>query len=88
MTFDSLLGYILSISMCMQKFHHNSLLSSAIFTFSESLARPMLNVILKQLGLDLAIPLSRSCQYMGMQNFIKIYEEVQEIGPVSLFFRI
>ena len=25
---------------------------------------------------------------MGMQNFIKIYQKVQEIGPVSLFFRI
>ena len=22
---------------------------------------------------------------MGMQNFIKIYQKVQEIGPVSLF---
>ena len=23
---------------------------------------------------------------MGMQNFIKVYQKVQEIGPVSLFF--
>ena len=25
---------------------------------------------------------------MSMQNFIKIYQKVQEVGPVSLFFRI
>ena len=41
----------------------------------------MLNVILQSLGLDLAIPLSRPC----MQNFIKIYQKVQEIGPVLYF---
>ena len=39
MTFDNLLGYILSISIVYAKFHHNSPLSSAIFTSSEFGAR-------------------------------------------------
>ena len=44
----------------------------------------MLNVVLQSLGLDLAIPLSRSC-HMSMQNFIKIYQKVQRIEPVPEF---
>ena len=43
----------------------------------------MFNVILQSLGLDLAIALSRSL--MGMQNFIKIYQNAQGVGPFSLF---
>ena len=46
----------------------------------------MLNVILQALELDLAIPLSRSLSIVvGMQSFTKIYQKVQETGPVSLF---
>ena len=39
MTFDNLLGYSLSISIVYAKFHHNSPLSFAVFTFSEFGAR-------------------------------------------------
>ena len=45
MSFDNLIGYILSISMCMQNFitMFHSVQDSAIITFSESGARQSLN---------------------------------------------
>ena len=45
-SFDNLIGYILSISICLPKFHHNILHRSrdrAIFTFSEFGARQSLD---------------------------------------------
>ena len=65
MTVDNLLGYILSILMCMRSFITivHSVRSFSLFQNLElGTARPMLNIILQSLGLDLAIPLSRSCQ--------------------------
>ena len=59
MTFDNLLGYILSISMCMQNsitiFHSVQEIES--FSLSQNLEhckpRPMKNVVSQSLGLDL-----------------------------------
>ena len=89
MPFDNLLGYILSISMCMQSF----------ITIVHSV-RPFSLFQNLELGTDssdikchFAISWARFGNpsvyimsiVMGMQNFIKIYQKVQEIGPVSLF---
>ena len=68
------------------KFHHNSPLSSAIFTFSDFGARHSLD---RHFAISWARFGNLSVQIMsivmGMQNFIKIYQKVQGIGPVSLF---
>ena len=88
MPFDYLIGYILSISMCMHKIHHNIPFSSrdrAIFTFfrfwSSAKPRPIKRVISQSLGLDLVS--------------INVYAEVYQNIPLSsrervifTFFRI
>ena len=84
-SFDNLIGYILSISMCMQ----NSItifftvLEIGSFSLFQNLelgkASTDKNDSSQFLGLDLVnIP-------MCMQNVITIFHLVQEIGPVSLF---
>ena len=46
----------------------------------------MLNVILQSLGLDLAIPLFRSCQYLWVCKILSKYtKRFKGIGPFSLF---
>ena len=91
MIFDNLLGYILSISICMQIFitivhsvrplsrFQNLELGTASTDvkchFAISWARfgnPAVSIILT---------------VVGMQFFFKIYQKVQGIGPVSLFFQ-
>ena len=73
MSFDYLMGYIKSISMCMKKFHHNIPISSSdrvIFTFfriwSSAKPRPMKNVISQSLGLDLA----------NINVYAKVYQNI------------
>ena len=63
------------------KFHHNSPLSSAIFTFSEFGARQKLNQ--PQMSLDNLMGYILSIS-MRMQNFITIFHSVREIGSFSL----
>ena len=89
MTFDNFLGYILSISMCMQSFITivHSVRPFSLFQNLE-LGTAMTDVIC-----HFAISWARFGNpsveiisiVMGMQNFIKIYQKFQEIGPVSLF---
>ena len=71
MSFDYLMGYIMSISMCMQNFitiFHSR--DRATFTFSEFGARqPMKNVISQSLGLDLV--------------YINVYAKVYQNIPLS-----
>ena len=145
MTFDNLLGYILSISMCMQNFSIivHSVQEIGTFSLFQKLELGKASADGK---CHFAISWARSCQYqcvgksvskyskwftsyrrfsefepwqileqcqmtfdnllgvmmnsiwqsvcldivnsMCMQNFIKIYQKVQEIGPGSLFFSI
>ena len=90
MTFDNLLGYILSISMCMQCLI-TTVRSVRPFSLFQNLE---LGTPSTDVKCHFAISLARfgnpSVYIMsiviGMQNFIKIYQKVQEIGPVSLFF--
>ena len=90
MTFDNLLGYILSISMCVQSFITivHSVQEVAPFSFFQNLE---LSTASTDVKCHFAIAWARfgnpSVQIMstvmGMQNFIKKYQKVQ--GPVSLF---
>ena len=72
------------------KFHHNSPLSSAIFTFFQNLE---LGTASTDVKCRFVISWARfgnpsvwiMSMVMGMQNFIKIYQKVQGTGPVSLF---
>ena len=90
MTFDNLLGYILSISMCMQTFI-TIVHSVRPFSLFQNLE---LGTASTDVKCHFAITWARlgnpSVQIMSivmcMQNFIKIYQKVQEIGPVSFFF--
>ena len=92
MTFDNLLGYILSISMCMQSFV-TIVQSVRPFSLFQNLE---LGTASTDVKCHFAISWARfgnpsvliMSTVMGMQNFIKIYQKVQGIGPVSLFFRI
>ena len=76
MSFDNLMGYILSLYQCVCKFHHNIPLSTrdrAIFTFfriwSSAKPRPMKNDISQSLELDL--------------DNISVYLEVFQNIPLS-----
>ena len=92
MTFDNLLGYILSISMCMQSFItiDHSVRPFSLFQNLE------LGTASTDVKCHFAISWARFGNpsvyivsiVMGIQTFIKIYQKVQGIGPVSLFFRI
>ena len=64
------------------KFHHNSPLSSAIFTFSEF--EPRQNLDLSQISFDNLSGYILSIS-MCMQHFITVFFTVLEIGPFSLF---
>ena len=89
MTFDNLLGYILSISICMQSFitivhsvrpcsrFQNLELGKASTDFKCHFA-----ISWARFGNPSVLIMSI---VMGMQNFIKIYQKLQGIGPVSLF---
>ena len=89
MTFDNLLGYILSKSMCMQNFI-TIVHSVRPFSLFQNLEHGTASTDVK---CHFAISWARfgnpSVQIMsivmGMQTFIKIYQKIQEIGPVSLF---
>ena len=89
MTFDNLLGYILSISMSMQSFI-TIVHSVRPFSLFQNLE---LGTALTDVKCHFAISWARFGNpsvmimsiVMGMQNFIKIYQKVQGIGPVSLF---
>ena len=84
MSFDHLMGYILSIPMCMQNFItiFHSVQEIGLFSLFQNLElakpRPMKNDILQSLGLDLSIS-------MFTQKSTKIFHSVQEIRPFSLF---
>ena len=48
----------------------------------------MLHVILQSLGLDLAIPLSRSCQYHGYAKFYQnIPKDSRDMASFTFFFQ-
>ena len=89
MTFDNLLGYILSISMSMQSFI-TIVHSVRPFSLFQNLE---LGTASTDVKCHFAISWARfgnpyvyiMSTVMGMQNFIKIYQNVQGIGPVSLF---
>ena len=89
MTFDNLLGYILSISMCMQSFI-TIVHSVRPFSLFQNLE---LGTASTDVKCHFAISWARFGNLsvyimsivMGMQTFIKIYQKVQGIGPVSLF---
>ena len=97
--FNNLLGYKLSVSMCMRNFITiNSPLISAIFTFSKfyekvqeigpfspfSEFQPRQNPDQSQMSFDNPMGYILSIS-MCMRNFITIFHSVQEIGPFSLF---
>ena len=89
MTFDNLLGYILSISMCMQSFI-TIVHSVRPFSLFQNLE---LGTASTDVKCHFAISWARfgnlsvyiMSVVMDMQNCIEIYQMVQEIGPVSLF---
>ena len=80
MSFDSLIGYILSILMCMQNFITIFLTVQEIRPFSL-----FQNLELGKASTDkkchITISWARSCQY----QCLRIFRSVQEIGPFSLF---
>ena len=89
MTFDNLLSYIFSISTCMQNFitiFH----SVRLFSLFQNLE---LGTASTDVKCHFAISWARFGNpsvkimpiVMCMQNYIKIYQKVQEIGSVSLF---
>ena len=84
MSFDNLIGYILSISMCMQNFITIFFTVKGIGHFhflriwSSAKPRPIKNVSSQSPGLDL----------VNINIYAKVYQifhSVQEIGPFSLF---
>ena len=89
---NGLLGYILSISMCMQNFITIVHLVRP-FSLFQNLE---LGTASTDVKCHFAISWARfgnlsvyiMSKVMCMQNFIKLYQKVQEIGPVSLLFRI
>ena len=91
MTFDNLLGYILSIAMCMQSFI-TTVHSFQPFSLFQNLE---LGTASTDVKCHFAIAWARFgnpsvyiiSKVMGMQNRIKICQKVHGIGPVSLFFR-
>ena len=84
MSFDNLLGYILSISMCMQNFItiFHSVQEIAPLPLFQNLELGKASTSEKY---HFANSWARSCQYQFTQLFIKIVHSVQEIGPFSLF---
>ena len=82
MSFDNLIGYILSISVCMQTFITIFFTVQDIgpFSFLFRIWRPIKNVNSQSLGYILSIS-------MFTQKFIKIFHSVQELRPFSLFFQ-
>ena len=83
MSFDCFIGYILSISMCMQNFITLSSRDSAVITFSEFGARQSLD----RWKMSFRNLLARSCQYQCLRNSLSKYS-TQEIGPFSLFYNL
>ena len=89
MTFDNVLGYILSILMCMQSFI-TIVLSVWPFSLFQNLEPGTASTYVK---CHFAISCARFANpsvlimsiLMGLQNRIKIYQKVQGIGTVSLF---
>ena len=89
MAFDNLLGYILSVSICMQSFI-TILHSVRLFSFLQNLVLGTASTNVKchfvtswaRFGNPSVEIMSI---VMSIQNFIKIYQKVQEIGPVSRF---
>ena len=92
MTFDNLLGYVMSISMCMHSFV-TRVHSVQPFSLFQNLE---LGTASTDVKCHFAISWARFGNpsvkimsiVMGMQNFIKTYQKVQGIGPVSLFSEI
>ena len=84
MSFDNLMGYILSISMCMQNF-------ITIFHSVQEIAPLSLfqNLELGKASTNekchFAISWARSCQYQCLRKSFTIFLTIQEIGPFSLF---
>ena len=72
MLFDNLMGYIMSISMCMQNFItiYHSVQEIGPFSLFQNLelgkARPMKNVISQSLGLDL----------ININVYAKVYQNI------------
>ena len=87
-SFDNLIGYILSISMYMQNFItiFFTVLEIGPFSLFQNSefgkASSDKNVSSQSLGPDLVII---NVYAMCMQKFIKIFHSVQKIGPFSLF---
>ena len=82
-SFDKLIGYILSISMCMQNF------ITIFFTVLEIGSFSLFqNLELSKASTDkkcqFAISWARSCQYQCLRKS-KIFHSVQEIGLFTLF---
>ena len=89
MKFDNLLGYILSISMCMQSFI-TIVYSVRPFSLFQNLELGTASTAVKCHFANSWAGFGNPSVYimsivMGMQDFIKIYQKVQGIGPVSLF---
>ena len=75
MSFDNLVGYILSEPMCMQNFITFFHSFQEIGLFSPTNPK-----------CHLTISWATSCQYQCVcKNFITVFHSVQEIGPFSLF---
>ena len=88
MTFDNLLGYILSKSKCMQSFITivHSVWPFSLFqnlTTASTDVKYHFAIFWARFGNPSVLIMSI---VIGMQNFIKIYQKIQEIGPVSFFF--
>ena len=85
MSFDYLMGYIMSISMCMQNFIpiFHSVQEIGPFSLFQNLELGKTSTNEK---CHFAISWARSCQYQCLRKkFIKIFHSVQEIGLFSLF---
>ena len=85
-SFDNLIGYILSISMCMQNFitPFFTVLEIGPFSLFQNLELGKTSTDKK---CQFVISWARSCQYQCLrkQKFIKILLSIQDIWPFSLF---
>ena len=84
MTFDNLLGYILSIPMCMQNFI-TIVHSVRPFSLFQNLELGTASADVKYHFAISWAGFGNTLVVVYTQNCIKIYQKVQEIGPVSLF---
>ena len=82
MAFDDLLGYILSISMCMQNF------ISAIFTFSEVGARHELGTASTDVKYHFAISWALYLDHVNSNVYIlaKFYQNISKSSKASFIF--